>query len=62
MEEYIAKASLVNAAQFNWLPLNKPLAKAIGWLILKAFPSFLCSCSWVSTQAQAYLLASVNSV
>ena len=30
MEEYIAKASLINAAQFNWLPLNKPLAKVIG--------------------------------
>ena len=43
MEEYIAKASLVNAAQFNWLPLNRPLVKVIGWLILKTFPSFFGS-------------------
>ena len=40
MKEYIATASLVNAAQFNWLPLNKPLAKVIAWLILKTFPPF----------------------
>ena len=40
MEEYIAKASSVRAAQFNWLPLNSPLAKVIEWFILNAFPSF----------------------
>ena len=30
MEEYIAKASFVQAAQFIWLPLNNPLAKVMG--------------------------------
>ena len=62
MDMYIVYASLVSAAQFNWLPRNNPLTYDTGWSIVISFPSTVDVWLWVSTPAHPYLLASIYNV
>ena len=59
---YIAYASFVIAAKFNWLPWNRPLTYVTGYFVVISLPSTIVVCSCVNTPAHPYLLASVNIV